>query len=388
MNLWLVFNFYDFLWTNTFNEFLKYLLIFFKKPFLLKICIILTNLKQLIINLNFNSMKKVLLSFLVLMLSMSFVLKAQLLSGSQGQAVAAKTGIISDKGNMLWDQNWATTYNGSGVYSTFFGGNALTHQRTVTADDFIVPAGKQWATDTINVSFFNLKAIASDYHIFIYGESAGKPNIADVKFHDFFTVGGIAVGFWYDVKFPVSVTLPAGTYWISFVGTHPTGTVTNPGVFPGADFSEATFWLKRDTVQPACMGVSPMLTADSAGIVTASYPCFFSWFYYNVNKQYSNVRFKIKGTESTGISKNSLSLDNGIISAYPVPANNTITFRTAGNEGNVIEIYNTLGEKINTINLNGKNIVDVDITSYSNGMYFYELKSKNAVLGTGKFVKE
>lgn len=322
-----------------------------------------------------------------MMLSLSFTLKAQVLSGNQGKTVGPKNAIVNEKGSMLWNQN-VSAAQGYGAYSTFFGGNAAGHQRTISADDFVVPVGKQWITDTVNVTFFDLKGIADNYHIYIYGESAGKPNVSDVKFHDFYTVGGIQVGYWYDVKFPLAVTLPAGNYWICFYGNQAAASVTNPGVFPGVTYTAASFWLKCDTTQDGMRGNSAFLSADSAGVVTASYPCFFSWFYYDVAKQYPNLRFQIKGTETNNIESNNLSFVNGIISAYPIPANNTITFKTSSKEGNAIEIYNSIGEKINTVNLNGKNTIDVDISSYSNGIYFYEFKSKTAVLETGRFVKE
>ncbi len=76
------------------------------------------------------------------------------------------------------------------------------------------------------------------------------------------------------------------------------------------------------------------------------------------------------------------------VSIYPNPANNRITVNIEAIARNCnIEIYNVIGVKIEDEKLsNGQNLVD--ISTIPSGVYFYQIKSGNEVLNSGKFVKE
>jgi len=78
------------------------------------------------------------------------------------------------------------------------------------------------------------------------------------------------------------------------------------------------------------------------------------------------------------------------LNLFPNPANNTLTINyfTPSMETTSIEIYDMMGQLVNTINANanqGFNSRELDLTSMSNGVYFLKLTQNNNTL-TKKFV--
>jgi len=78
------------------------------------------------------------------------------------------------------------------------------------------------------------------------------------------------------------------------------------------------------------------------------------------------------------------------LNLFPNPANNTLTINyfTPSMETTSIEIYDMMGQLVNTINANanqGFNSRELDLTSMSNGVYFLKVTQNNNTL-TKKFV--
>ncbi len=83
---------------------------------------------------------------------------------------------------------------------------------------------------------------------------------------------------------------------------------------------------------------------------------------------------------------NSLVENANKIKVFPNPASNHLTILQSKNEGEIVLIYNMMGEKLlekTFVN----NSADIDLDGYSNGAYFYVVKSKNQLTELkGKFI--
>jgi CubicO group peptidase (beta-lactamase class C family) len=72
--------------------------------------------------------------------------------------------------------------------------------------------------------------------------------------------------------------------------------------------------------------------------------------------------------------------------AYPNPATNKITFKADNNIAeHFIVITDITGKQIVKMEKNN-NLVDVDISSFKNGMYFYQITENETIVYTGKFI--
>lgn len=84
---------------------------------------------------------------------------------------------------------------------------------------------------------------------------------------------------------------------------------------------------------------------------------------------------------------------NALINIYPNPSPSqlTIEFELAETKNALIEIKNMLGQTLKTINngafTKGSNKIEIDISKFSNGIYFVQVQSENKVMSR-KFVKE
>ena len=76
-----------------------------------------------------------------------------------------------------------------------------------------------------------------------------------------------------------------------------------------------------------------------------------------------------------------------LLKAYPNPATNVLTVETAETEGSVV-IYNIMGDKVSTIDLDGRNSIQVDVSALPSGIYLYGVRSSNGQSAMKKFVKK
>lgn len=86
-----------------------------------------------------------------------------------------------------------------------------------------------------------------------------------------------------------------------------------------------------------------------------------------------------------------ITVENGQISVYPNPGNGMFIFKIINKQFSpgIIEIYNMLGEKVLTTELNNQNNMTVDLSSQPNGVYFYRVVTDiGAAISEGKLVIE
>jgi len=76
-----------------------------------------------------------------------------------------------------------------------------------------------------------------------------------------------------------------------------------------------------------------------------------------------------------------------VLKLYPNPANNQLNILVEKTTGNVfLHVYNILGSQLDLIRA-GSNLVQLDLTSYSRGMYYVLLEDQNQRV-VQKFIKE
>jgi len=118
---------------------------------------------------------------------------------------------------------------------------------------------------------------------------------------------------------------------------------------------------------------------DGAGTSIVDYVIF------NVNDLSDSVNVRVTYDISTGINGNYVS--NSLI-AYPNPANNQISFKyDLKSKKSYINIYNVVGEKINTINLNSQQgVYTLNTSNFNSGIYFYDFNIDGKKVSTNKFI--
>jgi hypothetical protein len=79
---------------------------------------------------------------------------------------------------------------------------------------------------------------------------------------------------------------------------------------------------------------------------------------------------------------------NKPVKLYPNPVTDQsiLDFSNTHQEFTMVEIYNGLGKKIREITLNGTNTVQISISGYESGIYFYKLIGKNQEVYSDKFI--
>ncbi len=89
------------------------------------------------------------------------------------------------------------------------------------------------------------------------------------------------------------------------------------------------------------------------------------------------------------LSTEELSSTKILVKSYPNPANDnlTITYSLEGSNNFSIDLYDVLGQKINTYNLlNNKGSLNIDLSNINSGVYFYAVKSGNKTLKTERII--
>jgi photosystem II stability/assembly factor-like uncharacterized protein len=107
----------------------------------------------------------------------------------------------------------------------------------------------------------------------------------------------------------------------------------------------------------------------------------------------TNVGVIIKTTNGGGaVGINESHIENETLKIYPNPATNQITieFDLAETKNIFIEIKNVLGQTVQTISNSfsqGTNKIEIDVSNFSEGIYFVQLQSGNKIVYQ-KFIKE
>lgn len=78
--------------------------------------------------------------------------------------------------------------------------------------------------------------------------------------------------------------------------------------------------------------------------------------------------------------------DNNFVNVYPNPFSNKLTFSLAANEQVTVLLYSFIGQHVWQQSFANSTIIDTD--QLADGIYFYELRSNEGTLKTGKLVKQ
>jgi outer membrane protein assembly factor BamB len=93
---------------------------------------------------------------------------------------------------------------------------------------------------------------------------------------------------------------------------------------------------------------------------------------------------------TVGISDFAENHPEGTLQVHPNPAKNTtiLSFSNAGNRLHSLQIYNALGQKVQTYKTITGTAAKFEISGLPSGLYFFTLLSENTIIGNGKFVVE
>lgn len=111
---------------------------------------------------------------------------------------------------------------------------------------------------------------------------------------------------------------------------------------------------------------------DTTTVIGGSSPSYASYYYID------DVSIEIKPT-----SINEFSTTN-IFSFYPNPANDILNIRLNKIGNYTIQLFDVIGNIISNKIVLSNNVID--ITNYSNGIYFIQLSEKNKILNTSKLI--
>ena len=70
---------------------------------------------------------------------------------------------------------------------------------------------------------------------------------------------------------------------------------------------------------------------------------------------------------------------SSVVSLFPNPAKDKLTFVNAGEDKCVVTVYNTLFQPLSVFSFNG-NRQNIDVSSYSNGTYYMKVQTTNGII--------
>ena len=76
---------------------------------------------------------------------------------------------------------------------------------------------------------------------------------------------------------------------------------------------------------------------------------------------------------------------NPVSLVYPNPFTNKITIETPAAE--TVVVYNVVGEKIKSIALNAQTKIEIDMTEFTAGIYFYAVIKEGVAVETKRMIK-
>ena len=258
--------------------------------------------------------------------------------------------------SQLYEQ---TSVDGSGIISNYF---TDLDTAIYCADDFTVPAGEVWNVDSLTFYGFrnNIGSNQMDsIKVEILSDNSGLPGTAV-----FSKTFNIAVPSVTDtalvLTFP-AVELVGGIYWVSSMGYTDTVSRWNWKTISGAHGATAVL---IDPSNFFGVGATNWTPFSSLGLTA------------------TDLAFSVGGVKGfVGIEENITSQ----ISAFPNPVASVFTINLGDTEANFINILDMSGRIIKIINVNSS-IEAIDVSSFDNGIYFYQVVSESNVIKTEKFV--
>jgi PKD repeat protein len=145
--------------------------------------------------------------------------------------------------------------------------------------------------------------------------------------------------------------------------------VNSSGGFNFSDMAYGTYYLKPELAN---------VPSDQVKIVLSA------------TNQIANVTMTFNGTSITGVTELS-SIES--FTAYPVPVNNVLSLnvKLVANENVIVEIYSFTGQKVLSQNYSlakGENVVKLDMSTLSSGLYILRVTSPDGIKIVQKIVKQ
>ncbi|MGZ3864626.1 MAG: beta strand repeat-containing protein [Bacteroidia bacterium] len=196
----------------------------------------------------------------------------------------------------------------------------------------------------------------------------------------------------------VSVTPPVGVTTFSVLGTNGfgcnnvTGYSVTVNALPSVIFDEQPNTLCI-TDAAALLTASPSGGTFSGTGVSGNLfdPAVSGLGTFTLNYVYTDIATNCTASDTTVmyvqacIGVNSYSHNNSV-KIYPNPASELITVQTSG-ENSVLEIYNSLGQKVSNVNLKDETS-QVNISHLNKGIYEARITNNNAVIHQSKIIKQ
>ena len=159
---------------------------------------------------------------------------------------------------------------------------------------------------------------------------------------------------------------------------------TNGSVY--VSYDEGETWPVRKCIVPYSSAYSSLCILPDGTIglyVEEEYAgaSGYSTVFYNFSLNWltdGNDPFDPTGTAESQIVPDGLKI-------YPVPASSFVTIEAEGMK--TINIYNTMGQLVKSVSINGTSEVRLDVSEWAAGVYFVEGLDGNGIKKVGRFVK-
>jgi len=286
--------------------------------------------------------------------------------------------VTNDKAAPLYGNN-ETGAGFKGIYSNTSIGS--TPGSCTLADDFTVPAGKQWNLDSIYFDMYYIGVAPTGYIVDFYeNDATGAYDVPGaIKYSLPFTINLTQASVMYrNVKLPLTPATEVftpGTYWVSLRGIY-SGTL---------DFQNGLYLNRYDSL------ISPNYAQvqDSIGAYFTGNPPWQGIIMQGETIA-NSIKFSLFGTEGfpTGDGPTTkIALENNAVVAYPNPAKDQITFATSNTAITNVNIYDVTGSLVETVSMSNSSSVVHNVEKYESGVYFYKsLGNNDELIGAGKFI--
>lgn len=341
----------------------------------------------------FNTKKSAFVFLNLMMLSFSGIAQVQFMNGNLSTGATSKSGVAAPTG-----YTWSELQNDTGVTTSSninLGFGAAISADISIADDFTVPAGQTWNITKFSFYAYKTGSAATpspfdDLRVVVHSSNPALGattvlfgNLDDNVFDTssdalIYRIGnslyptasapGITRKIWKIDSTPVTLSLPAGTYWIEWQ----IGDVAATG-----NFSPASAVVGART-QPGYNAVQYIGTW--AALVDAGNPA-------TAADVAVDIPFGVTYTVTLGVDESNFNN----VSVYPNPVKNTLNFELKNQALNIdrFEIYDIKGAKVLSQNVSKNESLSVNVSSLNTGGYFVKLlDATGKKVAINKIVKE
>lgn len=156
----------------------------------------------------------------------------------------------------------------------------------------------------------------------------------------------------------------------------------NGGILFASDIDNTNAWLVNSTVSNSNIHSSITKTDDGAKMILDAY-------YFNEGL-YSFDVYDLPGSIPSSLKEPGLNqeLEGNYLNAYPVPARDFVDmeYKLAENQkSGIIEIVDEQGKTLQKVRVDeNRGVIRLPVNHYSNGLYYYKLKTRRGIPRTGK----